>query len=133
MISGNWMGRIHLALFTIWAGISMAADFPIIEKLDPVPAKVGERLTITGKGFGGDRADGFGKVWVARCRSMPDAPGASGMMEYPRSRLLSWSDTKIEFVLPPKSAGVLALTGMSGRISPPLEFQIDRMCEDTTR
>ncbi len=121
---------VELVLAAMIAGGAMPmVDFPVVERLEPLPAKVGEKLTIHGQRFGDDRADGHGMVWVARCKSMPGAPGAAGMMEHPRSQLLSWSDTKIEFIVPPRAAGVLAVTSMIGRISPPFEFDVEDECE----
>lgn len=120
-----FMRRI-LFLMAVLAG---AQQPPYIERVEPARARAGEKLAIIGRHFGADDPGGVGKVWIGRCPSMPGAPGA-GTMFLPRSALLSWSDTRIEFVFPRRGFASLAVTAMSGRMSGLFDLDVENACRD---
>jgi uncharacterized protein (TIGR03437 family) len=111
------------------AALAAGQQLPYIERVEPARARAREKLAIIGKHFGADDPGGMGKVWIGRCPSMPGAPGA-GTMVLPRSALLSWSDTRIEFIFPPRAFASLAVTSMSGRMTGLFDLDVENACQD---
>ena len=112
------------------ASFAMAAEVPVIEKYAPIPAVPGKTLLIEGRGFGEKREDGPGMVWFGQCKSMKGAPGGAGWIRLTYRSAISWNDTRIEIMMPHNAQGIVAVMGMSGKLSGTFEMDVVNECAE---
>ena len=115
------------------ASFAMAAEAPVIEKYSPVPAVPGKMIVLEGRGFGELREDAPGMVWFGQCKSMKGAPGGAGWIRLTYRSATNWSDTRIEIKMPHNAQGIVAVMGMSGKLSDTFEMDVVDPCAEYHR